>query len=165
MDAPKRTNLAQTILVCAICTWLAVQIVVPMRNWWMPGNVAWNEVGHRFSWRMKLRSKRGVAKFVITDSSGKSWIEHPKDHLTHSQHWKMRCIPDMIWQFAQFIAEYHRARGSDVQSVTADVMCSLNGREPARLINPDVDLLTINRDHSPVEWLLPLNVPLIANAD
>jgi len=153
-------NASQLLIVSAISIWLLVQVVVPMRNWWMPGQVAWNEVGHRFSWRMKLRSKTGSVKYLLTDSAGKQWTEDPKDHLTHSQYWKMRCIPDMLWQYGQFIAEYHRLKGREVTSVRADVMCSLNGRERARLVNPRTNLLAIDRDHSPNEWLLPLNVPL-----
>ena len=33
----------------------------------IPGNVDWTEEGHRFSWRMKLRDKRGDVRFVAYD--------------------------------------------------------------------------------------------------
>lgn len=148
------------IIVVLISIWLAAQTIIPMRNWWLPGNVAWNEVGHRFSWRMKLRSKVGSAVFVVTDAGGNTWTEDPANHLTHSQHWKMRCIPDMLWQYAQFLSVSHGDKGTPISSVTADVMCSLNGRSQARLVNPTINLLEIERNHPSADWLLPLDVPL-----
>lgn len=41
------------------------QILYPLRHHLYPGDVTWNELGHRYSWRMKLRDKVRL-----------NWIDH-----------------------------------------------------------------------------------------
>jgi len=61
-------GLRHQLVMLLMFSWLLLQIAVPFRNWALPGNVAWNEDGHRFSWRMKLRSKRGSAIYTVAAS-------------------------------------------------------------------------------------------------
>lgn len=147
-------------IVFAVITWLLVQALVPLRHFALPGDVVWNESGHRFSWRMMLRSKRGTAQFTVKTASGKTWVVDSTKDLTADQRGKMACIPDMIWQYAQHIEKQERAAGGEEIEVYADVMCSLNARKPARLINPEVDLTQIKRLEPVENWILPLDVPL-----
>ena len=37
--------------------WVAVQVLIPLRHFALPGNVHWTEEGHNFSWHTKLRDK------------------------------------------------------------------------------------------------------------
>ena len=154
---------SQHTVAVLVCVWLTVQILVPLRHWVLPGDVAWNEVGHRFSWRMKLRSKRALAKFHVkaTDANGKvSWEIDPKTRLTRKQARVMPCIPDMAWQFAQHLDQYYSNQGYTDVEVYADIYCSLNGRRAARFIRRDVDLTTIDRATHPDKWIVPLQEPL-----
>ena len=41
-----------------VFVFLIVQILVPLRLHLYEGDVKWTEYGHKFSWRMKLRTKR-----------------------------------------------------------------------------------------------------------
>lgn len=148
------------VLVLAVMAWLLFQSLFPLRHWFAPGNVAWNEDGHRYSWRMKLRAKRGEAAFNVRDESGHEWRVLPAASLNRKQTRKMTCIPDMIWQFAHFVKTDFEAQGFKGISVTADVKCSLNARQRARLVDPDIDLTAIPRNEPVTNWILPLKVPL-----
>lgn len=156
-DTVVSSNKIRSLAIMAlIITWLTIQVVTPLRHWFIPGNVAWNEGGHRFSWRMKLRDKRGLAKFYVVVNGNPSLVVDPKTHLNRKQIRKMNCIPDLIWQYAQFLDnEYTKQQGDDVK-VYVDAMCSLNTREPASLINRLVDLTSIDRNEPIQKWVLPL---------
>jgi len=45
------------LVTVGLVSWLAVQLLLPLRHWLYPGNVDWTEEGHRFSWQMMLRDK------------------------------------------------------------------------------------------------------------
>ena len=147
-------------IVSAMTIWLSSQIIIPARNWFYPGNVAWTEDGHRFSWRMKLRSKQGSAMFHVTSADSRTWTVDPRPYLTAKQRRKMPCIPDMVWQFGQFLEEEWAQKGFADVSVTVDSQCSLNGRNRQTFIKPDLDLTSVSRDELAVDWLEPLHEPL-----
>ncbi len=148
------------LIVSGISIWLLLQIAVPLRHFAAPGNVAWNEDGHQFSWRMKLRSKQGSARFIVVDEAGKRTVVDPADHLNPRQVRTLSCLPDLIWQFAQFLEEHHRATADQELKVYAQANCSLNDRPPASLINNRVDLTAIDRNEPVTNWTLPLTTPL-----
>ena len=143
-----------------MCVWLLLQVVIPLRHYYYPGDVAWNEAGHQFSWRMKLRDKRGTVSFRVVDSSDRLVRVKPDKYLTLTQRYRMACIPDLVWQFAQMLdAQYTLSTGGDV-SVYADTSCSLNTRKPVPLINKLVDLSSIARNHPVQAWVYPLTQAL-----
>lgn len=147
-------------IVVGVSVWLVLQLTVPLRHFTAPGNVAWNEDGHRFSWRMKLRSKRGKATFYVQREDGLRLVVDPATHLNRKQVRKMACIPDLIWQFAQFLEEQHSDHGRYEVTVHVDTLCSLNTREPAPLVDRLVDLTTIERSGPVTEWVTPLSKSL-----
>ncbi len=149
------------LIVIGICVWLSAQVLVPLRHFIAPGNVAWNEDGHRFSWRMKLRSKQATTTFAVLRDDGKRWQVNPAQFLNTKQVRKMSCIPDLIWQFAQFLDTTYSENGRYKIAVHADVMCSLNTREPAPLVDRLVDLTTVKRsDPGVTQWTYPLTKSL-----
>lgn len=162
-DTPaEKTNSStawQLLMVAFLSIWLGAQILVPMRHWFIPGNVAWTEDGHRFSWRMKLRSKSGTALFHVK-AADKTWVVDPKKHLNTRQVRKMACIPDMVWQFGQFLEREWQQQGYVDISVTVTSHCSLNGRDRQLFFKPELDLTSISRNELAVNWLVPLRQPL-----
>ena len=158
--APPLSKLKNTFIVFAISAWLIVQVTVPLRHWFMPGNVAWNEAGHRYSWRMKLRDKRGSAQFFVVVNDNPAIKIDSKTHLNRKQIRKMSCIPDLIWQYAQFLEQEYKAQDTDNIKVYVQAMCSLNTREPASLINRLVDLTSIERTEPVQNWILPMTKEL-----
>ena len=158
-NAIKR-DAGQVAIIAIMCVWLLLQVVIPLRHYYYPGDVAWNEAGHQFSWRMKLRDKRGTVSFRVVDSSDRLVRVKPDKYLTLTQRYRMACIPDLVWQFAQMLdAQYTLSTGGDV-SVYADTSCSLNTRKPVPLINKLVDLSSIARNHPVQAWVYPLTQAL-----
>jgi hypothetical protein len=114
--------------------------------------------GHRFSWHMKLRCKKGRAQFIVIDaSSGRKWRVDPRKYLDASQYRKMAVHPDMVLQFSHYLAEEKRRAGYPDVRVYARVTVSLNGRAPQLLIDPDVDLAQERRNLLPAAWIIPFH--------
>lgn len=150
-------------LVFGFCSvWALFQVLVPLRHVLYPGNVSWTEEGHRFAWQMKLRTKRGFADFVILDpDTQKTWYVSPEPYLTKKQRRKMPTQPDMVLQFAHFLEKkWIEDHGLKDVEVRVNNYVSLNGREPAPMVNPTVDLTRIKRSLSKAHWILPLQEPL-----
>ncbi|MGD8558477.1 MAG: HTTM domain-containing protein [Gammaproteobacteria bacterium] len=145
-----------------IALWLSFQILFPLRHLLYPGNVSWNEQGHRFAWQMKLRDKEGFADFTIHDpATGQSWYIKPERYLTGKQARKMATQPDMILQFAYYLEElWTQHYDIDDVEVRVNNYVSLNGRQPAPMVNPTVDLTIIERNLMTAHWILPLHEPL-----
>jgi len=142
---------------------LGLQLLVPLRHHVYPGDVNWTEEGHRFSWRMKLRTKRADAVFTATDpASGKSWQLDNRDYLSTTQNEKVGRNPDMVIQFAQFMADRLEEEGVDGVEIRAEVDASLNGRARRPFIDPATDLAAERRSlWPPADWILPMeDLPL-----
>ncbi|HEX5661088.1 MAG TPA: HTTM domain-containing protein, partial [Polyangiales bacterium] len=136
----------------ALPRWLALyvawQLLVPLRHWLYPGNVLWSEQGYRWSWNVMLMEKTGSAEFRVVHD-GQQRTVFPRKYLTQAQDKMMATQPDMILQFAHFLAQRHDA------AVYADVWVSLNGRQAARLIDPGVDLARETDTLANKPWILP----------
>lgn len=149
-------------VTAALAVYLGIQLLVPLRHFLHRGSVHWTEEGHRFSWHMKLRDKNGTARFYVTDPvRGNTWEVHPRLYLTARQTSKMSVRPDMILQFAHYIArdQARRRRISHALEVRARVMASLHGRPPQLLIDPKVNLAAQKRSLRSADWILPLGEP------
>jgi hypothetical protein len=113
---------------------------------------------------MKLRDKKSTAAFTVRDpATGRSWRAEPRDWLTRRQVEEMVDHPEMLLQFARHLSRENMRKGKGPLEVRARVMCSLNGRKPALLIDPEVDLASQPRDMSSWRWILPLNEELRSN--
>ena len=148
----------QKIILSLFCIFIIFQIGMPLRHYAYPGNVSWTEEGHNFAWHMKLRDKDTLwIDFYATDpKTGDSWIVDPYDDLTERQVSKMSTRPDMIHQYAHYLAENFKERGYDDIEITVDVFSSLNGREPQQLIDPEVNLAAQPITIMPKSWIVPL---------
>jgi hypothetical protein len=146
--------------------WLAIQLLVPLRHFLHPGNVSWTEEGHRFAWHMKLRSKQAQARFVVTrPDTGERLFVDPLGELADWQVAKMADRPDMVLQYAHHLAKRHAVidpvtGARRLPEVRALVDCSLNGRAPQPLIDPDRDLARVERSLRTADWIVPLREPL-----
>jgi hypothetical protein len=151
----------QKRIVGLLAVYMGVQLFMPLRHYLYPGNVSWTEEGHNFSWHMKLRTKSGEALFTITHpQSGQSWTVNPATYLPKWQLVKMTTKPDLIVQFAHYLAEQKRREGYDNVEVRAHVMASLNGRKPQSMVDPNVDLTKERMSLLPARWVLPLTTSL-----
>ena len=154
--APRALRPAQTVTLGLLGVYMAFQLLFPFRHWLYPGDVAWTDEGHKFSWRMKLRDKRGLVEFHATDpASGRTWKVDAREHLTRWQHKEMAGRPELILQVAHHLADTLRAEGYPRIEIRARTSISLNGRPPAPLIDPTVDLAAVQRSIWPASWILP----------
>jgi vitamin K-dependent gamma-carboxylase len=152
---PARRGIVLTLLTA----WLAVQLLVPFRHLLYPGDVGWTEEGHRFSWRMKLRDKRGSVRFVAVDPrSGQAFPLSDLDAVvTAPQRRKMEHDPEMMRQLAVHLAEKLREAGYGDVEVRAVTSISFNGRRKQPLVDPGVDLARVTRSaRGGKDWIEPL---------
>ena len=159
VDAPPRMlepTWVHRVGMAGLMLFALVQVAMPLRHWVYPGNVRWNDDGYRFSWRIMLTEKTGHVRFRVTDTAtGEQWLEYPERYLTPLQYERMAYQPDMILATAHIIAQDARSRGRSVQ-VRADAFVTINGRQAARFVNPEVDLASIEPGLRPKSWVLPV---------
>ncbi len=148
----KKTNMLYGFLGM----YFALQIFLPLRHYFYPGNVMWGEEGFRFSWRVMLMEKNGSIDFrVVEPSTGKRWLVNPNQYLLPYQQKQMSTQPDMILQMAHHIAQDFTARGVNQVQVYADANTSLNGRLNQKLVDPSVDLAQEKRGFHHKKWIMP----------
>ncbi|WP_088340297.1 HTTM domain-containing protein [Robiginitalea sediminis] len=140
----------------AMALYLGVQLTLPLRHHFIPGDVLWTEEGHRLSWRMMLRSRQGAIRFRVVDKSTKWSREiNLKEHLTPSQIHKVMAYPDFIWQFAQYLKQHYREQRREV-AVYARGQVRINTRPFHPFVDPETDLASIPWDpFRPSPWILP----------
>lgn len=155
---------SRLLITTSICIWALYQIFMPARHILYEGNVAWDEKGHRFSWRMKLRNKHGKIDFYVVSpvTNERVHIDIVDRVLSYRQRTVMPCKPDMILQFAHFLKDNVAAMVFDNPNakVMAKGYCSLNFRRPTELVDSSIDLSAEQRHLGKDDWILPLNVRL-----
>ncbi|MEM6770596.1 MAG: HTTM domain-containing protein [Bacteroidota bacterium] len=133
------------LLVPALILFFGFHCYLPLRHHLFASDVNWSEEGHRYSWRMMLRSKQGNGNFwLVNRKTGEETFVQPRDSLDERQFRKMVTHPDMILQYAHHLRDAAAARGEDV-AVYGRFRARLNGRDYQTFIDPEVDL-------SQVEW-------------
>jgi len=141
------------VVLAGLLLLAALHMLLPLRHHLFPGDVAWTEEGHRYAWRMMLRTKRGNGAFTVRHADGRTETIDPGRELRPRQERKLYTHPDMILQYAHHLRDRYGQRGEAVQ-VFADIHVRLNGRPARRFIDPEADLATIEWrffQHSP--WI------------
>ena len=156
-EIPSRSKwgLGLVLVYCLFqCTW-------PFRHFTSEGDASWTERGHMFSWRMMLRGKTAAVRyFVSDDNTNQTYIPRLKGVISVDQANRFPRDPEMILQFAHFLAREHKGRTGRVPRVQALVLTSLNGRKPQLFIDPNVDLASEPTYAGSRKWILPLTEPL-----
>jgi hypothetical protein len=134
-----------------------IQLLLPVRHYFIVDDVLWTEEGHRLSWRMMLRSRTGKGEFkVVNNETGEKTIINPKEFLNSSQQRKVFAYPDFAWQFAGYLKKEYAQKGENISVFLENSLVSINGRPYAPFIDPHTDLANTNwlpfQHH---EWILP----------
>lgn len=153
LPKPPRPN---DLLLLTLGCWCLLQLLLPLRHLAIPGDASWTEQGHFFAWRMMLRGKTGEVHFLATrPTDGFTWLADHSRLLHHEQQARFSIDPEMIRKVAATIARLHRERTGEQIEVRALALASLNGRPPALLIDPDVDLAAEPEFAVQRSWILP----------
>ncbi|MEG0695688.1 HTTM domain-containing protein [Algoriella sp.] len=150
MDRSDEDNLLTTRRVMfsyLLCFYVIWQVYLPVRHFFIPGNVFWTEEGHRLSWRMMLRNKAGEIEVFVAQPDPKKkgkFLKREKvkldDYLTYKQISKMAVSPDMMWQFARFVKHDYNEKGIKDVKVFVDAKVSVNGSDYYQFTNPNYNL-------------------------
>jgi len=152
----RETRLRQHWVKFLLPLYILFQLLFPLRFLLYPGNLFWTEQGYRFSWRVMLVEKSGSALFYVKDAkTGREGVVDNNEFLNSHQEKQMSFQPDMILQFAHFLADYYKKQGVMNPEVRAEVYVTLNARLSQLLINPQVDLSKIEDFWTNKEWILP----------
>lgn len=132
------------------------QIGLPLRHHFFKDDVLWTEEGHRLSWRMMLRAKRGsLTVFVRDKETGERRVYNHHKILSSHQAGSVSTKPDLLWQLAQKIKELEAAEGRDV-SVYMDSRVSVNNGPYHRFTDFTRDLAAERWYHfQHHDWILP----------
>ena len=147
----------KTPLIIGFFIYFTMQIGLPLRHHFIEGNVLRTEEGHRLSWRMMLRVKRGRTSYwVVNKDTGKRRYINLNTYLSKKQKKSASTKPDVMWQFAQRLKQEFKDKGEAV-SVHINSKISINGKPYQPFINSEIDIAnepwSVFRHSS---WILPL---------
>lgn len=140
---PKPPPTAVKWLLTAYCL---LQILIPMRAWFIPGDSRWTREGFDFGWRVMVAEKTGYVEFHEHDRKTGRRRRLKTDSLTPRQEQLMSHSPDMIRQFALHLGE---RTGKEIR---VESHATLNGRRRQLQLRPDVNLA----GPIPPDWIVPL---------
>ena len=152
-EIPASTIPLPRLHTVAIAAYCVLQILIPTRSWFIPGDSYWTQEGFDFGWRVMVAEKTGMADFtVVHRETGRRTRVSNADFLTCGQERAMAQSPLLIRQFALHLDRLFDAAGRDEHGVVVDAYATMNGRRSQRLIRKDVDLT----GPLPHDWIVPL---------
>ena len=154
LPLPRHALLA-TVLLSAFCL---SQVTIPLRHWVYHGAVVWTEQGHRFSWRMKLRSRDGLTNFhLIEKDTGRIHSIDPYEYLEPWQVEETDTNPDMMLRFARILKDDFKEKHGKEVSVHAHSVISVNGRPDQTYFSAELDLTEITAWDLRHRWMYPFS--------
>jgi hypothetical protein len=144
------------LMKVAIIIYISCQIIIPFRYLFYPNHLFWHEEGYRFSWRVMLMEKSGIAFFTIKDKSTHQQIEISNAaFLTTLQEKMMSTQPDLILKYAHYLADVYKKKGMQHPEVYAEVYVALNGQRSRLFIDSNVNLAAEPLSWQHYQWILP----------
>lgn len=144
------------LITLSLGIFLLIQAALPLRHHFFTDDVLWTEEGHRLSWRMMLRIRKGILTVWVEDKqTGKRERYNYGAMLTDKQTRNVQTKPDLMWQLAQRIKMIEAEKGREV-AVFMDSRVKVNDSDLYRFIDFKVDLAGVPwqafRHH---DWILP----------
>lgn len=117
-----------------------IQLLLPIRHYFIKGDVLFTEEGHRLAWRMMLRERRGELKIKIVDSKTELFKYYDyESELTSTQVKTLKHSPDLIWQYCQRIKKKY----NEPIAIFVESKVSVNRRTLATLIDENADMTQV----------------------
>ena len=131
------------------------QVLIPLRHYFIKGNVHWTGEGYFLAWQMKSFTKESQMEFMLLDATTKDQYVIPiNDVLLPEQIQRMSYFPKLARQFALFLKEDAKRKNIHNVQVYTLFGTSLNGKPSEVVIDQDVDLTTVEENpfgHS--DWI------------
>jgi hypothetical protein len=157
LPAPKK----RVLILSSLGVYIGIQVLVPLAHFFYPGGIEWTYLEHHFSWQMLLRQKTTAAFFYITDpNSDETYQVKLREYLDPRQVARMGWRPDMVQQFARYLATVTMRAGPKPLKVQVRLFVSINGRKPQLFIDPNIDLAAEPQCWGRPRWLLQVHEPL-----
>ena len=148
----------KSVFVLFFCLFFVIQLALPLRQYFIKGNVFYTHEGGRIAWRMMLASVSGKTEIKIRQEPGGPmfWYEEIEQDLSKQQMASLGTKPDFIYQYVQFLKDKYSKRGYPQIEVYAINKYWLNGREDYfRLVDPQTDMAKVSWNwFSHNEWIL-----------
>ncbi|MEZ4774229.1 MAG: HTTM domain-containing protein [Bacteroidia bacterium] len=148
-------------LVLILCIYFGIHLLMPFRHFLYPGNPEWTGQGQRFSWRMKIQTRKTEKlEFQVLDYSRKTI--YPVDlsayKLNRDQITLMAMDPAAMWQFCQFLSDRGKIKlHSKKVGVQANIRVSMNNRPVQQMVDPEINMAETTRSiFRNSTWILPL---------
>jgi len=143
-------------VVIVLGAFLLIQVALPLRHHFFKDDVLWTEEGHRLSWRMMLRLRKGILTVWVEDKeTGKRERYNYGAMLSAKQTRSVQTKPDLMWQLAQRIKRIEAKKGRDV-AVFMDSRVKINDGNFHRFIDLNTDLASVPWEPlSHHNWILP----------
>ncbi|WP_245590637.1 HTTM domain-containing protein [Adhaeribacter aquaticus] len=148
--------ITQKFFLTVFSLYFILQVIIPFRYLLYPGHLFWNEEGFRFSWRVMLMEKSGIAYFYIKEpATGKTYEINNREFLTPLQEKMMSTQPDMMIRYAHHLAAVYAGRGLKEPAVYAESYVSLNGERSRLYLDSTVNLAKQVVGWKHYTWVLP----------
>ena len=145
------------IILSIFCLFFLIQLIIPFRYVLYPGELLWHEQGYRFSWRVMLVEKTGIANFKIVNPDDDSFFYVDNaNFLTPLQEKQMSFQPDFILEYAHYLGDYYSYGNQNIK-VFVDNYVALNGRKSQMLVSDTVNLYNKKESFKNKDWIIALN--------
>jgi len=155
LDHQKQNNNAFTFSILTV--FFLFQFALPLRHHFIPGDVNWREEGHRMSWRMMLRTKRGAINLeAVNPKTQERYSIKKEEYLSKDQIKELATKPDFLYQFVQRLKKEYTKKGiTDIEIYCKVSRVRLNGNKAKPLFKFDIDLAKVEWNYfGRNEWVL-----------
>lgn len=137
------SGLKTKLMLYFFIVYFVIQIILPVRHFFIPQPVLWTEEGHRLSWRMMLRTKSAYGNISVKLPNNSVEKILPREYLSEKQMGVLFSKPDMIWAFVQKIKKDYRNKGIQPVEIYVNAKVSINGSPYYQFTNPTIDLAAV----------------------
>ena len=148
----QKNNFNTKLFLYIFVPFFIIQIILPLRHYFIKGDVLFTEEGHRLAWRMMLRERKGSLNIKVVDKkTGQFQYYNYGTKLTSRQIKVISNSPDVIWQYCQKI----KKESKKPIAIFIECQVSINKRPYYKLIDEKTDMATAKFDYfGHNEWIL-----------